>query len=88
MLSFLSGLLSLGVKGMLSTESAILLHFEAVGIVLFVLHGVVVSLLAFGASQCDFYAHERHLLKKLSPCITPAIVNLAAAQTTMAAIRS
>ena len=61
------------MKGMLSAESAILLHFEAIGIVFLVLHGVVVSLLAFRTSECDFNAHERHLLKKLPPCITPAI---------------
>ena len=51
------------MSGVLSAESAVLLHFETVGIVLLVLHGVVVSLLALGASQSDFNAHKRHLLK-------------------------
>ena len=87
MLPFLC-LLGLGMKGMLSAESAILLHFEAIGIIFLVLHGVVVSLLAFRTSECDFYAHERHLLKKLPPCITPAIMDLEAAKTTITAIRS
>jgi hypothetical protein len=45
------------MKGMLSAESAILLHLEPVRVVLLVLHGVVVSLLAFGTSESDFNAH-------------------------------
>ena len=73
---------------MLAAETAVFLHLDAVGGILLVLHGVVVSLLAFRTSECDFYAHERHLLKKLPPCITPAIKDLAAAQTTMTALRS
>ena len=42
---------------MLSAEPAILLHFQTVRVILLVLHGVVVSLLALGTSQCDFHAH-------------------------------
>jgi len=53
-----SSLLRLGVNGVLLAESAILLHFETVGIVLLVLHGIVVSLLALRASQSDFNAHN------------------------------
>jgi len=42
----------------LSAESAVLLHFETVGVILLVLHSVVVSLLSLGASQSDFNAHN------------------------------
>jgi hypothetical protein len=45
------------MKGVLSAESAVLLHFEPVRVVLLVLHGVVVSLLAFGTSESNFNAH-------------------------------
>lgn len=41
----------------LAAESAILLHFKTVGIVLLVLDGIVVSLLAVIASESDFNAH-------------------------------
>ena len=58
-----SSLLGLVVNGVLLAESAILLHFETVGIILLVLHGVVVSLLALGASQSDFNAHNGTSLK-------------------------
>ena len=66
-----ASLLSLCVSGVLLAESAILLHFETVRVVLLVLHGVVVSLLALRASQSDFHAHNGTSLK-LPPCITPA----------------
>src|SRR5699024_8093314 len=52
-----ASLLGLVVNGVLSAESAVLLHLETVGVVLLVLHGVVVSLLALRASQSDFNAH-------------------------------
>ena len=65
-------LLSLVVNGVLLAESAILLHLKTVGVVLLVFHGVVVSLLALGASQSDFNAHNGTSLN-LPPCITPAI---------------
>ena len=65
-------LLRLTVQGLLLAESAILLQFDTVGVVLLVLHGVVVSLLAFVASERDFNSHVRHLLKPLPPCITAA----------------
>ena len=67
-----ASLLGLVVSGVLSAESAVLLHFETVGVILLVLHGVVVSLLALRASQSDFYAHNGTSLK-LPPCITPPI---------------
>ena len=53
-----ASLLGLVVSGVLSAESAVLLHFETVGVILLVLHGVVVSLLALRASQSDFNAHN------------------------------
>ena len=58
-----SSLLGLSVSGVLSAESAVLLHLETVGVVLLVLHGVVVSLLALRASQSDFHAHNGTSLK-------------------------
>ena len=51
-------LLGLVVSGVLSAESAVLLHLETIGVILLVLHGVVVSLLALGASQSDIHAHD------------------------------
>ena len=62
-----TSLLGLVVSGVLSAESAVLLHLETVGVILLVLHGVVVSLLALRASQSDFHAHKRHLLKYCLP---------------------
>ena len=50
-------LLRFGMNGMLSAEPAILLHFQTVGIILLVLHGVVVSLLALIAAKGDLYSH-------------------------------
>ena len=74
-----ASLLGLVVSGVLSAESAVLLHFETVRVILLVLHGVVVSLLALRASQSDFNAHNGTSLK-LPPCITPSRVNLASGQ--------
>jgi hypothetical protein len=47
-------------------ESAVLLHFDSVGIVLLVLHGIVIPLLAVCASHCYLYPH---------PYIPPASIN-------------
>ena len=58
------------MDSVLLAESAILLHLETIGVVLLVFHAVVVSLLALRASQCDFHAHYRHLLKNLPPCMS------------------
>ena len=60
---FGASLLGLVVSGVLSAESAVLLHFETVRVVLLVLHSVVVSLLALGASHSDFNAHIGTSLK-------------------------
>ena len=54
---FAIALLRLAVNSLLLAESAILLHFETVRVVLLVLHRIVVSLLAFVASECDLHAH-------------------------------
>ena len=43
---------------MLLAEFAILGLFQPVGRVFLVLHRIVVSLLAFGACQNDFFAHN------------------------------
>ena len=63
------------MSSVFSAESAVLAHFETVGVILLVFHGVVVSLLALGASQSDFNAHNGTSLI-LPPCITPAMKNL------------
>jgi len=42
----------------LSTEPTILVHFKPIGIVFLVFHCVVVALLAFCASECDFNSHN------------------------------
>ena len=44
---------------MLTAEPAIFVHFQSVGIILFVLHGVVVALFALAACQRDPYSHGR-----------------------------
>ena len=43
---------------MLSAEPAILVHFKSVSVVFLVFHCVVVALLAFCASECNFYSHN------------------------------
>ena len=60
-------LLRLTVHGLLLAESAILFQFDTVGVVFLVLHGVVVSLLAFVASERDLHSHCRHLLNFCLP---------------------
>ena len=45
------------MQSMLTAESAVLVHFKSVGIVLLVLHGVVVALFALSACQNNFYSH-------------------------------
>ncbi len=48
------------MKCVFLTESAILVHFKSVRIILLVLHGIVVSLLTFRACQGNFYSHFFH----------------------------
>jgi hypothetical protein len=49
--------LRFGVQGVLAAETAVLVHFKTIRRVLLVFYGVVVSLLAFVASECDLYSH-------------------------------
>jgi hypothetical protein len=49
------------MSGMLLAESAILIHFQPVRIVLFIFHGVVIPLLAFRAGQRYLHAHPFNL---------------------------
>jgi hypothetical protein len=46
------------VGGVFAAETAILVHFQPIWRVLFVLHGVVVALLAFLAGKGNFDAHS------------------------------
>jgi hypothetical protein len=57
LLRFFQKLLGFFVKRVFAAELAIFLHFKSVGIVLFVLGCVIVSLLAFRAGESDFNAH-------------------------------
>jgi hypothetical protein len=45
------------MSGVLLAEAAILLHLKTIRVVLLVLRGVVIALLAFGASESDFHGH-------------------------------
>ncbi len=45
------------VNGVLVAESAMLLHFESIGVIFLVLLRNIVSALAFCASKCDFNTH-------------------------------
>ena len=42
---------------MLAAETAVLVEFKTIRIVLLVLGTVIVSLFAFAANECDFYSH-------------------------------
>jgi hypothetical protein len=46
------------MQSVLFAESAILVHFKSVWIVLLVFHRVVVAVLAFCASQSDLHSHD------------------------------
>jgi hypothetical protein len=50
-------LLGLSVKRVFPAESAVFVHFESVGCVLLVLHGVVVALFALRTSKGDLHSH-------------------------------
>ena len=52
-----AGLFGFLVHRVLLAEPAVFLHFDSVRVVLFVLHGVVISLLALVARQSDFGTH-------------------------------
>ena len=53
------------MSSVLLAETAILVHFKSIGVVLLVFLCIVVSLLAFAAGQCDLNSQFRHLLKNL-----------------------
>ena len=42
---------------MLAAEFTVLVHFKSVRVILLILDRVVISLLTFTASECDFYSH-------------------------------
>ena len=46
------------MQGVFSAEPAILVHLKPIRIVLLVFHCVVVALLTFCASKCDFNSHN------------------------------
>ena len=45
------------MDGVLFAETAVLAHFKSVRVIFLVLHGVVVTLFAFTARQCDSDSH-------------------------------
>ena len=45
------------MQRVLAAETAVLVELKTIGIVLFVLERIVISLLAFGAGQSDLNAH-------------------------------
>jgi hypothetical protein len=45
------------MKSVLSAKFAMLIHFYSVRIIFLVFHGIVVALLALGASECNFNSH-------------------------------
>jgi hypothetical protein len=53
------------VNRVLPAEAAVLVELKTIGIVLFILEGIVISLLAFGAGQGDLHAHCMLLLKNI-----------------------
>jgi len=46
------------MNSVFAAEAAILVHLKSVRVVLFVLHRVVIALLAFCARECDFDSHK------------------------------
>ena len=45
------------MKSVLTTETAVLVHFKSVGVVFLILLGLIVALLALCANHCDFDSH-------------------------------
>jgi hypothetical protein len=45
------------VSRVLTAKTTVLVHFKPVRVVFLVLFGVVVALLTFLASECDFHSH-------------------------------
>ena len=57
------------MKGVFTAETAILVKFDTIGIVLLILSSVVISLFAFCANECDFHSHSVHL--PVNICVLP-----------------
>lgn len=57
-------LLAFFVKSMLALGAAILVQFDAIGIVTLVLHGHVIFAFAAAANQSDLFTHNITSLKK------------------------
>jgi hypothetical protein len=53
---------------MFAAEAAVFIHFQPLGIILFVLHGVVVALFALGTREYDFHSHFSAPPFHLPPC--------------------
>jgi len=64
------------MQRMFPAEPAILIQFQSVRIVFLVFHSIIVSLLAFRTSQCNFYSH----------CVTPLICARTAAIRNLAVL--
>jgi hypothetical protein len=54
------------MHSMLFAEFAVFAQFNPVGVILFILHGVIISLLAFGALQSYLISHFKNLLNFFS----------------------
>ena len=55
--TILSTLLGFLVQGVFAAETAVLVHFKSVRIILLIFLRVIISLLAFGAGECNFDSH-------------------------------
>jgi hypothetical protein len=55
------------MNGMFLAETAVLVHFKAIRVILFVFHRVVVPLLTFGTGQRNSHAHGYSLLTRSRP---------------------
>ena len=48
------------MEGVLAAESAVLVHFDSVGVILLVFLGVVVALLTLCAGECNLVSYTGH----------------------------
>lgn len=49
------------MHGFLTAELAVLLQFKPFGVILFVFHSTIITILTFRTSQGDPLAHRKHL---------------------------
>ena len=61
------------MQSVFPAETAILIHFKPVRIVFLVFLGIVISLLALAANQCDLNSQFRHLLINLTEAVRPPL---------------